>query len=229
VPLELELPDTHEVSTVYYLVGPRGVLGFPGVTSAARFKDANQEEWGQSVLINHSRRSLKKLAMGLLMSIVRTGRPDKSAMVTQMKRPELVEAAYGCLWAAACKTHNPLLTDQELETMASTTIGRARNVREMRTERKSAAKSTKGTKATKSTKATTTERKPRADEYAGKKLRLTSEDKTNPRREGTHGFKSLEIIRSNPGILYETYLEKGGRRVDLKGSLNAKVPEVSLE
>lgn len=38
----------------------------------------------------------------------------------------------------------------------------------------------------------------------------------NPRRVGTHGHKSMQIIIDNPGILTEDYLSKGGRLNDLR-------------
>jgi len=47
----------------------------------------------------------------------------------------------------------------------------------------------------------------------GKQLTATTQD--NPRRKASHGFKSLQIIIDNPGILTEDYLAKGGRLNDL--------------
>lgn len=49
----------------------------------------------------------------------------------------------------------------------------------------------------------------------GKKLYFTGKDGVNPRRDGTWGFKSLQIIISNPGIKFEDWVKKGGRTVDL--------------
>lgn len=37
----------------------------------------------------------------------------------------------------------------------------------------------------------------------------------NPRREGSHGFNSMQIIISNPGIGYDEYISAGGRLNDL--------------
>jgi hypothetical protein len=37
----------------------------------------------------------------------------------------------------------------------------------------------------------------------------------NPRREGSYGYRSMEIIIANPGIAYEDYLARGGRRDDI--------------
>ncbi len=39
--------------------------------------------------------------------------------------------------------------------------------------------------------------------------------KENPRREGSFGYTSLEIIRSQPGIAYEDFILAGGRSKDL--------------
>jgi hypothetical protein len=51
---------------------------------------------------------------------------------------------------------------------------------------------------------------------SGKKLFPTdTAKKTNPRREKSHGHRSLEAIRTKPGITYEQFLRAGGRRVDL--------------
>jgi hypothetical protein len=38
----------------------------------------------------------------------------------------------------------------------------------------------------------------------------------NPRRKGSHGYNSLQIVIDNPGILTEDYLSKGGRLNDLR-------------
>lgn len=38
----------------------------------------------------------------------------------------------------------------------------------------------------------------------------------NPRREGTHGHKSMQIILDNPGISYEEFIAQGGRAQDLR-------------
>ena len=55
--------------------------------------------------------------------------------------------------------------------------------------------------------------------YAGANLLATFADddgfKRNPRRKGTRGWHSFEIILKNPGIVYEQYIAKGGRRQDL--------------
>jgi hypothetical protein len=52
--------------------------------------------------------------------------------------------------------------------------------------------------------------------FSGKKLFPTDTvKKGNPRREKSHGHRSLEVIRTKPGITYEQFLRAGGRRVDL--------------
>ncbi len=57
---------------------------------------------------------------------------------------------------------------------------------------------------------------PGPSRFSGKKLFPTeTAKKTNPRREKSHGHRSLEVIRSKPGITYEQFLRAGGRRVDL--------------
>lgn len=75
----------------------------------------------------------------------------------------------------------------------------------------------------------------RTSAHAGKKLhpvaakcKKTDENKTgNPRREGSHGHKSMKIIIDNPGITFEDFIKKGGRAMDLdwdvsKGNATAK-------
>lgn len=49
--------------------------------------------------------------------------------------------------------------------------------------------------------------------YAGQRIFATAE--TNPRREGTWGWRSMNIILANPGITYEDFIAAGGRRQDL--------------
>lgn len=60
---------------------------------------------------------------------------------------------------------------------------------------------------------------------AGKKLFATTDG--NPRRAGSHGAKSLQIIIDNPGITAEEFVARGGRNVDLRwdikqGNVRAK-------
>lgn len=67
------------------------------------------------------------------------------------------------------------------------------------------------------------ERPGRTSTFAGKKIiKLVSE---NPRREGTHGWKSWDALRS--GMTYESYIAAGGRRQDLAWDLAKK--NVKLE
>jgi hypothetical protein len=62
----------------------------------------------------------------------------------------------------------------------------------------------------------------RISQYAGKKLhKLVSE---NPRRKGTHGYKAFDLITS--GMLYETYIEKGGEPKHLQWDIDHKFVEV---
>lgn len=49
---------------------------------------------------------------------------------------------------------------------------------------------------------------------AGK--RLFPADANNPRRKGSHGFHSLQVVIDNPGINHEDYLTMGGRNNDLR-------------
>jgi hypothetical protein len=49
--------------------------------------------------------------------------------------------------------------------------------------------------------------------------------KANPRREGSHGFKSLAIIITKPGITYAAFLAAGGRNKDLRYDIAQKHAE----
>lgn len=70
--------------------------------------------------------------------------------------------------------------------------------------------------------------KVRKSKYTGMKLTASAEaKKANPRKEGSHGYRSMEIIRNNPGITYEEFIAKGGRGNDLewdvtKGNVTTK-------
>lgn len=64
-------------------------------------------------------------------------------------------------------------------------------------------------------------------QHSGKKSQfeagiIKSKMKTNPRRDGTWGYKSFDIILSagDEGISYENYLAKGGRNKDLTWDWN---------
>jgi hypothetical protein len=54
----------------------------------------------------------------------------------------------------------------------------------------------------------------RTSKYAGGIL--TAMKETNPRRKGTFGYNSFQIILDNPGIPFESFLEAGGRTKDLR-------------
>lgn len=66
------------------------------------------------------------------------------------------------------------------------------------------------------------EKKGRQSTFAGKKIFLADGVTENPRREGTGGFKSMEIIIANAcdGITYEDFIAAGGRRQDLVWDLD---------
>lgn len=64
----------------------------------------------------------------------------------------------------------------------------------------------------------------RVSKYAGKKIhRLVKE---NPRREGSHGHKSFEVIPAKGGISYEDYIAGGGRSNDLAYDIDKEFAEV---
>lgn len=68
-------------------------------------------------------------------------------------------------------------------------------------------------------------RKPGSSRYSGK--RIFGLKPTNPRRPGTHGFKSYEIIRGQlEGVFYEDYILRGGRPNDLQWDIDRKWAEV---
>jgi len=50
--------------------------------------------------------------------------------------------------------------------------------------------------------------------------------KDNPRRKGSFGYHSMKIILDNPGIIYEDYISKGGRLIDLKWDHERKWVEI---
>lgn len=54
----------------------------------------------------------------------------------------------------------------------------------------------------------------RPSKFAGKMVHATVDE--NPRREGTHGRKSFDVLLANPnGMTYEEFISAGGRRNDL--------------
>lgn len=70
-------------------------------------------------------------------------------------------------------------------------------------------------------------KKGRSSAFEGKTLKAKTTD--NPRREGTHGHKSMAIIiAAGPkGILYEDFIAAGGRRVDLAWDFARDAVEVA--
>ena len=74
-------------------------------------------------------------------------------------------------------------------------------------------------------KTTTPTKQTRISGFAGKMVQATCQ--TNPRREATHGFHSMQIlIDAGEPISYEKYIAAGGRRNDLVWDIekgNAKV------
>lgn len=56
--------------------------------------------------------------------------------------------------------------------------------------------------------------------YAGMALTATVEE--NPRREGSNGHKSFQLLLKNPGITYEKFIELGGRATDLAWDIEHK-------
>jgi hypothetical protein len=54
------------------------------------------------------------------------------------------------------------------------------------------------------------------------KLFIVATVKDNPRRKGSHGAKSMDVIlRSRKPMAVETFVEKGGRLRDLHWDINA--------
>lgn len=82
---------------------------------------------------------------------------------------------------------------------------------------KKGAKPTKGAKLAKAAKERTeaSGKRGRASAHSGKFIQRNTEKSANPRREGSHGFNSFEIIPVKGRISYEDYMAKGGRTNDL--------------
>jgi hypothetical protein len=79
-------------------------------------------------------------------------------------------------------------------------------------------------KAPKQPKEPSAPRAPRASssEYDGKTIHRIV--KGNPRKEGTHGWKSFNLVQD--GMTVEDYLKAGGRKVDLAWDLDHKFVEL---
>lgn len=58
--------------------------------------------------------------------------------------------------------------------------------------------------------------------YEGKRIILRESVEKNPRRRFSHGFNSFEIVLKHKEILYEKYIQLGGRRQDLAWDLYMK-------
>lgn len=69
-------------------------------------------------------------------------------------------------------------------------------------------------------------KKGRSSAFEGKTIR--AKVKENPRREGTHGHKSMAIILAagDNGISYEDFIAAGGRRVDLAWDFSHEAVEI---
>lgn len=82
------------------------------------------------------------------------------------------------------------------------------------------AKTAKKTKAPKEKKEGSG-RKGRVSAHAGKRIFVAEGIEENPRREGGHGYNAMALVMSagKRGILYEDYIEKGGRPQDLNWDL----------
>lgn len=89
----------------------------------------------------------------------------------------------------------------------------------LKAEKKAAKEAAKAAKA-----AGSTERKGRTSEFAGKLIKLTAAiaEKGNPRKVGTFGHKSMEIIinAGGDGIRYEEFASEGGRPNDLRWDID---------
>ncbi len=73
--------------------------------------------------------------------------------------------------------------------------------------------------------------------YAGAKLFPNykadgADDFSNPNRSGTHGGNANQIVLDDPGLTYESFIEKGGRAQDANfhikaGNIRAEIPEMA--
>lgn len=223
------------VSNIYYVIADDSAQ-VAGLVVRGFTRNNRAESYAKTAknaqIIRHSKVALSRLSMALLMKIVRTGRPD--IKVTQLDRDSLVTAAHGCLWAASISTSkldvhpddSRAQRNREILEMAKNKGGSAATeaaptkVRDMRAGTAAAGEA----KAPKEPKVAKPKAEPKPDEYAGKKIYLVG--KENPRREGTHGHRSMEVVRNKPGVTFEDYIAGGGRRVDLKGSIELKQVEL---
>ena len=95
------------------------------------------------------------------------------------------------------------------------TMAKAKKKTSKKGKKKASKKTTK--KTTKKAAKKTGGKRGRSSVYDGATIKPAASLKgENPRRDGTHGHKSMAIVLKNPkGISYEDYLSKGGRRNDL--------------
>jgi hypothetical protein len=138
----------------------------------------------------------------LLYNTIRPEKPikkfaDRKTAETRMKGVLDALAKPGEPVASTEGTDNSTEPAQEGEDMASNK------------GRKRAAKKTTRTASTNG------EAAGRPSAFAGKVIRKVADE--NPRREGTHGYKSWQLIKS--GMTYEKYIAAGGRRQDLAWDL----------
>lgn len=80
----------------------------------------------------------------------------------------------------------------------------------------------KKTATTPKKKAAAKESRGRPSELHGKKIYIKVQE--NPRRKGTHGYKSFEMMKN--GMLVEDFIAAGGRMVDLRSDIAHKYVEV---
>ncbi len=125
-----------------------------------------------------------------------------------IKRFETKEKGIVRLWALA---EAKAIHVADNSASAETSRGSASDKKE---EKKSMAKKAKKEKVADESEAG---KRGRQSEFAGKRITINTEDGENPRREGSHGYNSMEIIvnAGKKGILYEDFIAAGGRRVDL--------------
>jgi hypothetical protein len=233
--------NPQQASNLYYVAVAAAAL--KGGVNVGAFRTVGAAEaWRRDLPVHlpeeahvfrHSKKHLDNLPVPLLIGIARAGASDGDRTnPTSLKKDELVDLVYGRLWSAYLATGatvgaSDLSTTTEEDSTMSTTIGKGPKVKEIRDSRKNAkaaAKSAPKAKATAAPKAASEKKAsaPRANaggDLAGKTLVLVGDQ--NPRREGTHGFKSMEVIRKagSKGISYDDAVKNGARRVDILGSI----------
>ena len=81
--------------------------------------------------------------------------------------------------------------------------------------KKSNAKEPKAPKEPKAAKTPKEAKEPKGRASANKTIHIATADGVNPRRAGTNGWNSFEIVRKNDGLTYAAYIAAGGRPKDL--------------